>query len=152
MTTHILTEAERREAVKGAFSTSFWRARSDEDKALLDRVGEAVEAALLAKLAAMHEPVVPVSTLSRMFESLEGLDREQPGYHRKAGWNDALRRAMDYAHPPAAQDREDAERWRWLASDCDGNAQDDFLRWLSGTVAPKATIDAAADAAMKGTP
>lgn len=60
------------------------------------------------------------------------------------------------ATPPAPEqverDREDAERWRWLASDCDGNAQDDFLRWLSGTVAPKATIDAAADAAMKGTP
>lgn len=55
------------------------------------------------------EPVISVSALSRMFEELSGLDRNQPGYSYKAGWNDALRRAMDYAspapttEPPAAQ-------------------------------------------------
>lgn len=55
------------------------------------------------------EPVISVSALSRMFEELSGLDRNQPGYSYKAGWNDALRRAMDYASPAptpaAASDR-----------------------------------------------
>lgn len=43
----------------------------------------------------------------------------------------------------------DAARWRWLTTDCDGDAQDDFLRWLAGTVASKSDIDAKIDAAMK---
>jgi hypothetical protein len=42
----------------------------------------------------------------------------------------------------------DADRWRWLANDCDGNAQDDFIRWLSGHVASKEEIDAKIDEAM----
>jgi len=41
----------------------------------------------------------------------------------------------------------DAERYRWLASDIDGNAQDDLIRWLNGHVVPKEDIDAAIDAA-----
>lgn len=49
------------------------------------------------------------------------------------------------ATPPAPgqveRDREDAENWRWLTEDCDGDAQDDFIRWLSGNVASKADID-----------
>ena len=42
----------------------------------------------------------------------------------------------------------DAARWRWLTNDCDGDAQDDFTRWLAGTVASKADIDAKIDEAM----
>jgi hypothetical protein len=45
----------------------------------------------------------------------------------------------------------DAERYRWLANDCDGNAQDDFSRWLAGVVASKTVIDAAIDAAREKT-
>ena len=48
-------------------------------------------------------------------------------------------------HPAPEQverDREDAGNWRWLTEDCDGDAQDDFIRWLSGNVAPKEHIDA----------
>lgn len=55
-----------------------------------------------AQPAAEQEPVVPVSVLSGMVEPLEGVDSGQPGYHWRRGWNDALRRAMDYARPPAA--------------------------------------------------
>jgi hypothetical protein len=44
--------------------------------------------------------VVTVEQLSGMTESLEGLDKNQPGYHWRKGWNDALRKAMDYAAPP----------------------------------------------------
>ncbi len=44
--------------------------------------------------------------------------------------------------------RADAERYRWLANDCDGDGQDDFIRWLSGHVASRHDIDAAIDAAM----
>jgi hypothetical protein len=43
------------------------------------------------------------------------------------------------------QQRSDAARWQWLVSDCDGNAQDDFVRWLSGIVTDKAAIDAKID-------
>lgn len=43
------------------------------------------------------------------------------------------------------QQRRDAARWQWLASDCDGNAQADFVRWLSGIVTDKASIDAKID-------
>ena len=42
----------------------------------------------------------------------------------------------------------DAARWRWLTADCDGDAQDDFTRWLAGTVASKEDIDAKIDEAM----
>lgn len=55
-----------------------------------------------AQPAAEQEPVVPVSVLSGMVEPLEGVDSGQPGYHWRRGWNDALRRAMDYARPPPA--------------------------------------------------
>ena len=34
-----------------------------------------------------------------MFEDLEGIERNADGYHWRCGWNDALRRAMDYAAP-----------------------------------------------------
>lgn len=48
-----------------------------------------------------------------------------------------------YATPGQVErDGEDAENWRWLTEDCDGDAQDDFIRWLSGNVASKADIDA----------
>lgn len=43
------------------------------------------------------------------------------------------------------QQRRDAARWQWLVSDCDGNAQDDFIRWLSGIVTDKPAIDAKID-------
>lgn len=56
-----------------------------------------------APVAAPEEPVVPVSTLERMFEDLNGMDPERWGYAWKKGWNDALRRAMDYAQPQAIE-------------------------------------------------
>lgn len=43
----------------------------------------------------------------------------------------------------------DAARYRWLANNCDGDAQDDFMRWLAGTVAPKEIIDTQIDEAME---
>lgn len=46
---------------------------------------------------------------------------------------------------------EDAERYRWLANDCDGDVQDDFIRWLSGVVVSKEKIDSIIDMAMRGT-
>lgn len=50
---------------------------------------------------------------------------------------------------PTSQDVLDAERYRWLASNCDVNAQDDFIQWISTVVATRAYIDEAIDAAMK---
>lgn len=49
------------------------------------------------------EPVmaVSVSTLERMFESTDGIDKNQWGFHWRRGWNDAIRRAMDYSAPIA---------------------------------------------------
>jgi len=46
---------------------------------------------------ASAEPSISVSALSKMFEPLDGLDKDQPGYQQRLGWNDALRRAMDYS-------------------------------------------------------
>lgn len=43
----------------------------------------------------------------------------------------------------------DAARYRWLANNCDGDAQDDIMRWLAGTVAPKEIIDTQIDEAME---
>lgn len=40
----------------------------------------------------------------------------------------------------------DAERYQWLMSDCDGDDQDDLIRWLNGTVASKEEIDLKIDA------
>ena len=57
----------------------------------------AVSAALAQQQA---EPCVSVSRLASMTEPLDGLEKSQPGYHWKRGWNDALRRAMDYAASP----------------------------------------------------
>lgn len=37
--------------------------------------------------------------LSEMFLSLDGHDKTQPGYEWRKGWNDAIRRAMDYVQP-----------------------------------------------------
>jgi len=45
--------------------------------------------------------------------------------------------------------RKDAERWRWLAGECDGEAQDVFTTWLARTHEPKEGIDAKIDEAMK---
>lgn len=39
----------------------------------------------------------------------------------------------------------DSERWFWLASDCDGKDQDDFVMWLAGQVASKEEIDKCCD-------
>jgi len=50
------------------------------------------------------ERAVTVSTLSGMFQNLEGIDKEQWGYHWRKGWNDALRQAMDYAQPAQVPD------------------------------------------------
>lgn len=47
--------------------------------------------------------------------------------------------------------RKDAERYRWLADDCDGNAQDDFIIWLNGHVCSRQEFDAAIDAAIDAT-
>lgn len=60
---------------------------------------------------------VSVETLSRMFESLEGLDTEQRGYHWKKGWNAALRQVMDYTHPPQAAQPEPQARQAVALSD-----------------------------------
>lgn len=86
MTTPILTEAERREIVGPAGSLA---------------VAEAIEAAVLAKLAAMNEPVAAV----RVERGMLGGARRREGMASLADGDYDL-----YAHPPAAQDREDAER------------------------------------------
>lgn len=53
---------------------------------------------------------VSVGTLSRMFEPLDGIDPNASGYHWRKGWNDALRRAMDYASAaPAEQPQSEAQ-------------------------------------------
>lgn len=57
----------------------------------------------------------------------------------------------DYWFQQAMSYKADAERWRWLAGDCDGNAQDDFIRWLNGHVASKGEIDAKVDAVREQT-
>ncbi|MCK9550262.1 hypothetical protein [Aquamicrobium sp.] len=62
----------------------------------------------------------------------------------------ALRADLAASQAECERLRADAERYRWLASDIDGNAQDDLLIWLSGTVVPKESIDAAIDAARAG--
>lgn len=48
----------------------------------------------------------------------------------------------------AMQSAKDAARYRWLANDCDGNAQDDFTQWLSMTVASRERIDEEIDRFM----
>ena len=44
------------------------------------------------------EMSITTGALSEMFLSLDGHDKDQPGYEWRKGWNDAIRQAMDYAH------------------------------------------------------
>lgn len=46
---------------------------------------------------------VTVEVLATMFESLDGVDKNQTGYHWLKGWNAALRHAIGYATPPSPQ-------------------------------------------------
>ena len=48
-----------------------------------------------------------------------------------------------------AKAQKDAERYRWLADDMDGNEQDDFIRTLIGYVLNRKEFDAAIDKAME---
>ncbi len=48
-----------------------------------------------------------------------------------------------------AEAKKDAERYRWLANDMDGNAQDDFIRMLNGHVLSRTLFDEAIDQAMR---
>jgi hypothetical protein len=41
----------------------------------------------------------------------------------------------------------DAERFRWLANDSDGDLQDNIIRWLAHHVVSRNEVDAAIDAA-----
>lgn len=50
--------------------------------------------------------VVSAKTLSSMFEPLAGLEPSSEGYRYRVGWNDALRRAMDYTMPPPESPKE----------------------------------------------
>jgi len=53
-----------------------------------------------------------------------------------------LRRELEEA-------RKNADNWNWLANDCDGNAQDDFIQWLARNVADKEVINAKIRAARQ---
>jgi hypothetical protein len=46
----------------------------------------------------------------------------------------------------------DAERYRWLANDSDGDAQCNFVRWVNGHIATREEFDAAIDAAREPNP
>jgi hypothetical protein len=67
---------------------------------------------LISRRAEPQEPVISVSQLSNMAQSLDNIDPDQSGYQWRKGWNDALRQAMDYTAPPATS--KDAERGRWM--------------------------------------
>ena len=56
---------------------------------------------------------------------------------------------MLYLHPSplTEQDKEDAENYRWLASNCDGDAQDDFIQHIARNVLSRAEFDTAIRAA-----
>lgn len=72
-----------------------------------------------------------------------GPDVEQMNFEKPA---DAQSRAGEAGANLTDVLAANAARWRWLASDCDGNAQDDFIRWLAGHVASKSEIDERIDA------
>jgi len=78
---------------------------AEGDPASKDTIAaEAAARAALARAALAQQQAelcVSVSRLASMTEPLDGLEKSQPGYHWKRGWNDALRRAMDYAASPA---------------------------------------------------
>ena len=85
--------------VAGVEVTS-WLGCMHEPKA--HKIAAAVNAALAAQPSA--EPVaraISVDALSKMVEPLDGIDSSVPAYQWRKGWNDALRRAMDYAQPSA---------------------------------------------------
>lgn len=48
-----------------------------------------------------------------------------------------------------ADAQRDQARWRWLANDCDGDDQDDFIQWLASNVATREMIESVADAGIK---
>ena len=52
------------------------------------------------KATAPASPAEPsekvLELVQRLFEDVGGLDRSSTGYHWRKGWNDALRRVMDY--------------------------------------------------------
>ena len=47
-----------------------------------------------------------------------------------------------------AECQKDAERYRWLMNDCDGNKQDDLFQWMARNVFQRSYIDEAIDSAM----
>ena len=51
------------------------------------------------------------------------------------------------AAPPSESDKEDAENYRWLANNCDGDAQDDFIQMIARNVLSRSEFDAAIRAA-----
>lgn len=59
----------------------------------------------LALALATHPAAPAVAEPVRLppFEGFEGKDKNQPGYHWAKGWNDALRRVMDYNPAAPAQ-------------------------------------------------
>lgn len=61
--------------------------------------------------------------------------------HKRLGWTYKVHELYTAGSP-------DADRYQWLMSDCDGDEQDNIIRWLAGTVASKEDIDAKIDAAM----
>lgn len=60
-------------------------------------------------------------------------------------------RTQHYVRPvylhPSESDKEDAENYRWLANNCDGDAQDDFIQMIARNVLSRAEFDAAIRAA-----
>jgi hypothetical protein len=59
----------------------------------------------------------------------------------RADENESLRNQL-------AECQKDAERYRWLMNDSDGNKQDDLFQWMAGNVFSRSYIDKAIDQAM----
>jgi hypothetical protein len=67
----------------------------------------------IASAPVAAQPVAGADLLATLFRNVEGVNRDQPGFHHASGWNDALRRAMDVLRanaPVAAQAPQEGER------------------------------------------
>lgn len=74
----------------------------------------------------------------------------QYAYERDDGTTETARDAWVALESALKAVLEDAERWNWLASDMDGNAQGDFIQVLNKAILyPKSAMDSAIDAARK---
>ena len=82
----------------GAYVLRFWPSDNGWICGITPEMMDAIEQ------AEKQEPVavVSVTRLSEMFQDTN-TDKNQWGHHWANGWNAALRQAMDYATPPAAQ-------------------------------------------------